>query len=165
MPNRATSRPSGTVAFVEAIGAWADGSGPLVRKLERSVASAIERGALDGGTRLPSERAVAATLAIGRGTAVAAYDALVAEGLVERRRGSGTYVVASGELRLPQGREGSALVHRLVDRSEGATEDVVDISLAVLRDATGLPAARVTTQDLMTVQPDTGYTPWGLSTL
>ena len=55
------------------------------------------------GTRLPSERTLAAALIVSRGTAVAAYDLLVADGLVERRRGSGTYVLGAGALGLPAG--------------------------------------------------------------
>src|SRR4051795_7511258 len=73
MTKRATSRTGGTVdGFVDALGPWSDGPGPLFRKLARAVASAVERGALPGDARLPSERAVARTLNIGRGTAVAA---------------------------------------------------------------------------------------------
>jgi DNA-binding transcriptional MocR family regulator len=103
-------------------------------------------------------------LAVGRGTAVAAYDLLVAEGLVERRPASGTYVVITDQPPLPPGREGSALVHRLVERSEPDT-DLVDLSISVLRDAGGLPVATVDTADLLAVVPDTGYTPWGLPSL
>ena len=138
--------------------------GPLFRRLARATASAIERGALADGSRLPSERVLAETLAIGRGTAVAAYDVLVADGLLERRRGSGTFVAVTAQPRLPEGREGSALIHRLVERSDPST-DLVDLSIAVLHDTDGLPAARVTTSDLRTVVPDTGYTPWGLPAL
>src|SRR4051812_13487184 len=94
---------------------WAIGSAPLFRQLARAIASGIERGALRRGTRLPSERTLAAALVVSRGTVVAAYDQLVADGLVERHQGSGTYVLGAGVLGLPPGREGSALVHRLVE--------------------------------------------------
>src|SRR5262245_55151135 len=119
MSNRATSRSTG--AFVDALGSWSGGTGPLYRRLARAVAHAVARGVLAAGARRPSERVLAATLAIGRGTAVAAIDALVADGLVSRRRGSGTYVTAAS-VALPEGREGSALVHRLVDGSEPSTD-------------------------------------------
>src|SRR5687768_8723034 len=99
-----------------ALAGWAGGPGPLHRQLARAIAGAVERGELERGTRLPAERTLALTAAVSRGTAVAAYDLLVADGLVERRRGSGTYVLGAGVLGLPPGREGSALVHRLVDR-------------------------------------------------
>src|SRR3954453_3794481 len=70
MPNRATSDASGTVHDLLAVlGPWPEGQGPLFRKLARAVASAVERGALPNDTRLPSERRLAETLAIGRGPA------------------------------------------------------------------------------------------------
>lgn len=135
--------------------------GPLFRRLARSVAAAVDRGVLRRGTRLPAERQLAAALGVSRGTVVAAYDDLVADGVVERRRGSGTFVLGPDTLGLPPGREGSVLVHRLVDRSSGPTP-VVDLSLSVLGDADGLPDISVTTDDLRTMVPDTGYSPWGL---
>ena len=135
--------------------------GPLFRRLARSVAAAVDRGALARGTRLPAERRLAVALGVSRGTVVAAYDDLVADGVVERRRGSGTYVLGPDTLGLPPGREGSVLVHRLVDRSSGPTP-VVDLSLSVLGDADGLPEVALSTGDLKTMVPDTGYSPWGL---
>lgn len=149
---------------MEVLGPWSHGAGPLFRRFARAVAAAIERGALADGARLPSERAVAEAFAIGRGTAVAAYDVLVADGLVERRQGSGTYVRVSDQPPLPPGREGSALVHRLVERSD-PTYELVDLSISVLRDASGLPPAALASEDLLSVVPDTGYSPWGLPSL
>ena len=150
--------------MVDELGDWAVGSGPLFRQLGRALAGVIERGVLARGTRLPPERALAAALVISRGTAVAAYDLLVSDGLVERRRGSGTYVVGAGALSLPPGREGSALVHRLVERSAGRSS-IVDLSISVLHDASALPAMTLTTAELARVEPDTGYSPWGLTGL
>jgi len=148
----------------QTLGDWAVGSVPLYRQLARALAGAIERGEFPRGTKLPAERALARGMLVSRGTAVAAYDVLVADGLVERRGGSGTYVLGAGVLALPPGREGSALVHRLVDRSAGSSE-VIDLSISVLRDADGLPAAAVGTADLAGVAPDTGYSPFGLGGL
>jgi DNA-binding transcriptional MocR family regulator len=142
------------------LGDWAVGPGPLLGQLARAVAGAIEGGALAEGRRLPSERALARALFVSRGTTVAAYDRLVADGLVERRPGSGTYVATASALGLPDGRDGSALVHRLVDRSLSAT-DLVDLSISVLCDADGLPDVTVSTADLRAVTPTTGYSPWG----
>lgn len=163
--NRATSARSGALGeFVSAIGTWVDGPGPLFRRLARAVGGAIERGALPQGSRVPSERAVAAALSIGRGTAVAAYELLVSDGLLERRHGSGTYVSVSDQPLLPSGREGTALVHRLVERSDPRSA-LLDLSLSVLHDAVGLPAASVSTSDLLGSLPATGYSPWGLPEL
>jgi DNA-binding transcriptional MocR family regulator len=146
---------------VDELGDWAVGAGPLFRRLALALSRLVERGTLPEGTRLPSERALAAALSISRGTAVAAYDLLVADGVVERRQGSGTYAVGSAAVGLPAGREGSGLVARLVDASAGPA-GVVDLSLSVLQEASALPVAEVSTADLASVAPDTGYSPWGL---
>ncbi len=168
MPDRATSarvaRSWATREVVDQLGDWVVGHAPLFRQLARAVAGGIERGAFARGERLPAERALATAMAISRGTAVAAYDQLVADGLVERRRGSGTYVRAADPLELPEGREGSGLVHRLVDRSAGGS-DVVDLSISVLCEVATLPPAEVTTADLAGVVPATGLSPWGLPSL
>ena len=169
MENRATSakvdRTSLVHATVGQLGDWVVGPGPLFRQLARALAASIERGAIERGARLPAERALARAISVSRGTAVAAYDVLEADGFVERRRGSGTFAIGAGELGLPPGREGSALVARLVDRSSHAGDAVIDLSISVLHDATGLPGATVTTDDLLQVEPDTGYSPWGLAGL
>src|SRR5690349_6330817 len=63
---------------------------------------AIRRGVLARGTRLPSSRALAADLRVSRTTAVLAYDQLIAEGVLETRAGSGTFVAAVAWDRGPQ---------------------------------------------------------------
>jgi DNA-binding transcriptional MocR family regulator len=164
---------SGALAQIVAeLGDWAIGSAPLFRQLARAFASGIERGVLARGIRLPAERALAAALAVSRGTAVAAYDVLVGDGLIERRQGSGTYVLGTGELGLPPGREGSALVHRLVELSAGSAASgggrasrIIDLSISVLHDASGLPPVSLASSELGAVEPDTGYSPWGLTGL
>jgi GntR family transcriptional regulator / MocR family aminotransferase len=60
-------------------------------QLARQLADAIRRGALDG-VRLPSTRTLAPLLGISRNTVLSAYDELIALGLIEARRGSGTHV-------------------------------------------------------------------------
>lgn len=52
------------------------------------------------GTRLPSERELAAEWGVARMTLRAAIDSLVAEGLLERRHGSGTFVALRPVLRV-----------------------------------------------------------------
>src|SRR5215510_11415304 len=52
----------------------------------------IGRGELPAGTRLPSEPDLAAELQVSRATLREALRALEGEGLLRRRRGSGTYV-------------------------------------------------------------------------
>ncbi len=162
--HRRTVRAGDARRIVAELGDWSLGSGPLFRRLALALSRLLEHGAIPEGARLPSERTLAASLSISRGTAVAAYDLLVADGLVERRMGSGSFAVGSAAVGLPAGREGSGLVARLVDAGAGGAE-VIDLSLSVLHDAAGLPAAAVTTADLESVAPDTGYSPWGLDGL
>jgi DNA-binding transcriptional MocR family regulator len=168
MTNRSTSGKvarSGEVRrLVGMLGDWATGPGPLFRQLARAVGGAIESGALAEGVRLPSERALSSALFVSRGTTIAAYDVLVADGLVERRPGSGTYVAGADGFGLPDGREGSALVHRLVERSS-ASSAIIDLSISVLHDADGLPAVSLSTPDFLDVVPGTGYSPWGSAPL
>jgi GntR family transcriptional regulator / MocR family aminotransferase len=66
--------------------------GPLGQQVYQSLRRAILGGAAAPGTRLPSTRALARDLSVSRNTVLLAYDQLLAEGYLEGRRGSGTYV-------------------------------------------------------------------------
>jgi GntR family transcriptional regulator/MocR family aminotransferase len=68
------------------------GSGPLHRQITARVALAIRRGAIAGGERLPSTRALSRALGVSRNTVIAAYEELVADGLIEGRHGAGMRV-------------------------------------------------------------------------
>jgi DNA-binding transcriptional MocR family regulator len=57
-----------------------------------SLKGRMDRRALAPGARLPSVRALAASLAVSKSTVVEAYDRLVAEGAVMARRGAGFFV-------------------------------------------------------------------------
>ena len=65
---------------------------PIYRQLHRALRDAILSGMLSAHTKLPSSRQLAQELGIARNTATDVYDQLAAEGCVERRHGSGTYV-------------------------------------------------------------------------
>jgi GntR family transcriptional regulator len=65
---------------------------PLYHQLAADLTLRIQSGQFRGGERLPSEPQLAALHHIGRPTVRQATDLLVRKGLVERRRGSGTYV-------------------------------------------------------------------------
>ena len=166
-------QPESLTTLLAELDDWAIGRAPLFRQLARAIASGIERGVLGRGARLPPERTLAKALLVSRGTTVAAYDVLVADGLIERRQGSGTYVLGAGALGLPPGREGSALVHRLVERSAGSSDAagsfaesrLIDLSISVLHGAAGLPAVSLESSELDAVDPDTGYSPWGIPAL
>lgn len=78
--------------LVPLLGRWSAGRGPLYLLLARRLRELIEQGELAGGTGLPTDRALALGLAVGRTTVVAAYDQLREDGRVVRRQGSGTWV-------------------------------------------------------------------------
>ena len=174
MDNRATSarvaRADHVHRLAAELGDWTVGTGPLFRRLARALAAAVDRGTLAPGARLPSERALAAATWSSRGTAVAAYDLLVGDGVIERRRGSGTFVSDPGRgappAGLPADREGTALLARLVGTGTGpaaGSPQVIDLSIAVLHDAPGLPDVAVTSTELSA--PAGGDDPWGLEEL
>jgi GntR family transcriptional regulator/MocR family aminotransferase len=76
-----------------------DGSVALRTQLADQIREIVVAGTATVGDRLPSSRALAADLRISRALAEQAYDQLVAEGWLEGRRGSGTFVAASGSRR------------------------------------------------------------------
>ncbi|MEP6836067.1 MAG: winged helix-turn-helix domain-containing protein, partial [Gemmatimonas sp.] len=65
---------------------------PLTIRVEALIRRAILSGNLAAGARLPSSRILAQDLNVSRHTVEHAFDELVAEGFLTRRRGSGTFV-------------------------------------------------------------------------
>ncbi|WP_328551923.1 aminotransferase-like domain-containing protein [Streptomyces sp. NBC_00358] len=109
--------------FTAALGNWRADGGPLARSLAGAVRAAVIDGRLPAGTRLPSERELARSLDLSRGTVVTALSALRADGWLDTRHGSGSV------LRLPQ---------RLTERTTpwsldrgGARDADLDLTLAV----------------------------------
>ena len=70
-----------------------DGNGPLHAQLTRAL-KATMRGGLVGGTRLPATRQLARELGVSRNTVLAAYEQLRAEGFIDGRVGSGSYIAS-----------------------------------------------------------------------
>ena len=68
---------------------------PLYQQLAELLSREIASGALEAGGRLPSEPELARQHRIGRPTVRQATELLVQRGLIERRRGSGTFVRAT----------------------------------------------------------------------
>ncbi len=66
----------------------------LERQLVHGFRQAILDGQLGHGMRLPSSRVLANTLKVNRNTVIAALEQLLAEGYLETKRGSGTFVYA-----------------------------------------------------------------------
>lgn len=71
---------------------WTEGL-PIYRQLKDKVVAAVMDGALPEGEALPSVRTVAVDLQINPLTASKAYQELVMDGIVEKRRGLGMFVV------------------------------------------------------------------------
>lgn len=127
--------------------------------LGTQVCEGLRRAILDGrlrpGTRLPSTRALAARLRLARSTVAVAFDQLTAEGYIEGRRGSGTFVSQAVPARRPAARtprrsappdHGEVRLSRAVSRLRprapalAAPADAIDLS-ALRADARLFPFA------------------------
>lgn len=84
-------RSTGTVGILAISLDPADAT-PLHLQLYNQLRDAIVAGRQGAGMRLPSSRALAAELRVSRNTVLNALDQLLAEGYLEGRRGSGTYI-------------------------------------------------------------------------
>jgi DNA-binding GntR family transcriptional regulator len=70
-------------------------STPLHQQVRDEIARAVRQGVHDG-LRLPSTRLLARLLGVSRNTVLAAYDDLVADGLIHGRPGAGMVVANTG---------------------------------------------------------------------
>jgi DNA-binding transcriptional MocR family regulator len=127
------SRKSGLTlsptALSQLLGPWMHGKGPLRVRLKGAVERAILDGFIADGTRLPSERGFADAGGVSRSTIVSAYDLLEEDGLLERRRGSGTIVrtdVAHSRMTSRRDAELSALSSGMILQEP---DDIVDLTL------------------------------------
>jgi len=106
------------ISLVERLGRWSSGRRPLYLLLAARIRTLIDDGELPPGVRLPPDRALAAALAVGRTTVVAAYDQLTVEGRIVRRQGSGTRVagVSDGGGSVRPTTDAPAMLHLLEPR-------------------------------------------------
>ncbi|WP_121713139.1 FCD domain-containing protein [Streptomyces sp. E5N91] len=116
----------------------------------------IARGEPAVGERLPTERELAASLGISRGSVREAIRALTALGTLESRQGSGVYVTAQG------GGEIRAALGAVADVSQGRQlRELLEIRRILESAAAGIAAARITESQLteaaehMTAMSDT----------
>ncbi len=84
-----TTSPRGPELLIDLAGAAGATRG---MRVESALREAVTGGRLAPGARMPSTRALARDLAVSRRLVVEAYAQLTAEGLLETRRGSGTFV-------------------------------------------------------------------------
>ena len=89
----------------------------LLRWLYDEIRLAIVEGRLQAGARLPSTRGIARQYRVARGTVVAAFDHLIAEGYIEGNVGSGSFVRRVTTL----SSAGSSTASRTRPRAAGAT--------------------------------------------
>uniref|UniRef100_UPI001C4E0399 GntR family transcriptional regulator n=1 Tax=Rhodococcus qingshengii TaxID=334542 RepID=UPI001C4E0399 len=66
--------------------------GPAYRQIYEHFRDAILNGQLRAGDRLPASRRLATEMGVSRNTVLAAFEQLDAEGYLDKRQGSGTYV-------------------------------------------------------------------------
>lgn len=79
------------VSLAERIGTL-EGKGPLYRRLQDALRRAIETAVIGPQDALPPEREIATEFSVSRITVRKALDGLVADGLLIRRQGAGTFV-------------------------------------------------------------------------
>lgn len=68
---------------------------PLFQQISSAIVTAIRRGRLRPGDRLPGSRTLAVSLVVNRNTVIAAYDELAGEGWIESSTARGTFVSRS----------------------------------------------------------------------
>jgi GntR family transcriptional regulator len=97
---------------------------PIYRQVVRQVIEGVASGALTPGEQLPSLRALAQKLVVAPLTVKKAYDVLEADGVIETRRGKGTFVSANAARSEQEASERlRPIVRRLVVEAEVAGMD------------------------------------------
>lgn len=106
----------------------------LIDTAVEALRARISSGEWPVGSRIPPEPALVELLGVGRNTVREAVQSLVHAGLVERRQGSGTYVLSTSELAVTMGRQ-------IADAHQ---RDVVSVRRALEMEAARLAARRRT---------------------
>ncbi len=147
------------IELSDRLGRWSSGRGPLYLLLAARLRRLIDDGELPPGVLLPPDRALAAALAVGRTTVVAAYELLRSDGRITRRQGSGTRVAGT-----PAGSLGDAPVDPIFLDSLESRDDGVLLAICA---APGDPPpelaeayARIV-PELANITGDIGYYPYG----
>jgi GntR family transcriptional regulator len=146
---------------------------PLHAQLEQALLKGIRDGELQSGARLPSEDELTARFAVSRTTVRTAIQGLMGRGVVEIRRGKGTFVtepVITQELTELTGfvedmqALGKVPSARVLDRRLVAASETVARQLAVQRGATVARIQRVRLADGIPLSFDETYLPQELGT-
>ena len=113
----------------------------------RAISDFIARGNMRPGDRLPTEREIMVSLAVGRSTVREVIRKLQALGVVESRKGSGTYLVrpvSADAVHLPLTIEASTLRDRLLQ--------TLDVRRGLEVEASALAALRRTPEDVAAME-------------
>jgi DNA-binding FadR family transcriptional regulator len=110
----------------------------LIDQVVETLRARIESGTWPVGSRIPTETELTELTGTGRNTVREAVQALVHAGLLERRQGSGTYVLADSELQVAVGRRVATARHR----------DVLEVRRTLEVGAARLAATRRTPDDV-----------------
>jgi DNA-binding FadR family transcriptional regulator len=113
-------------------GAGADRRPGLIEQVAEDMRGHIVSGDWPVGARVPTEPELAAMVGAGRNTVREAVQSLVHAGLLERRQGSGTYVIATSELPSAMERQFACASQREILEVRQALE-MVAASLAARR--------------------------------
>ncbi|GAB3426103.1 aminotransferase-like domain-containing protein [Flindersiella endophytica] len=140
------------------LGRWSSGRGPLYVLLASRLRALIDDTELVPGERLPPDRVLATTLAVGRSTVVTAYDLLAVEGRIVRRQGSGTRVAGPAVPEPHSTTDAPVFLHLLEPR-----DDVILLACAAPDSPPPelVEAYARTLPELAAITGDIGYHPLG----
>jgi DNA-binding transcriptional MocR family regulator len=163
----AASRQSAENDFVNALGNWSHASGPVYQRLANGLRSAVLRGDVAPGARVPAERNLSRLLAVSRTTVVSAYEVLRQEGWLESQQGSGTRVRTAPRRTVSSRAEPTSFrrhpVYRSLIEGSGGT---IEFLGAHLPGAGAIPGEILALKDgVARLARDHGYLPAGLPEL
>ncbi len=128
---------SGTLSFVQPVR-----RNSLIAQVTEALRAEIRSGRWPIGHRIPTEPELTELTGTGRNTVREAVQALVHAGMLERRQGSGTYVIATSEV-------GGTLAKYFADAHE---RDILELREALDTTAAGLAARRRDETDIATLR-------------
>ncbi|MBO6638174.1 MAG: PLP-dependent aminotransferase family protein [Roseitalea sp.] len=143
------------------LGPWDCSDGTLSNSLASGLRLLIVNGQLPAGSRLPSERSLAATMGLARTTVGAAFDELRYDGSLSSRTGIGTFVSSAGRTASARGdaRLQSFLEPGIVGRVD--LRSAADQALPMVAEELG----RLSAEDFEPLLDNHGYFPEGLAEL
>ena len=113
---------------------------PIYAQLERGIRAAIATGRLPAGAQLPTVRQLAVDLRINANTVARVYGELERAGVLETRRGVGSFVMATPAQAHPKrdrDRRVNAFATRVLADAAAAGIDVTELQDALARRAQG----------------------------